>query len=693
MSARALQNRLPWLRYVPTLAVVALALALRLYHLGAESLWLDEIAQVQAAQAPLSGLLAAARAHHGAAPLDYLITALLARFSLAEWALRLPSALWGTLAVLWLVRLGRRLHWPAAGLIAALLLAIHPLHLRYSQEVRFYALFLLLALVATEALWRAWERRSLGAWATYAIVALLGLYSHYFAALVLLYHSLWVLWRWAQTRRSDGAANRQLLCFAAAGLLIGLAFTPWLLYAGLGEGGAAAFTPPALSWSLVEEVLIAFGGGETLNWLWPALAGLGLLALWRRRPADGALLLAWAGLSLPLVVLIDRQGQYFFHVRQVLFVLPIYLLLVGAGVTAAARLLAGWWGRRAWSGATLACAIPVLALAIWLALLLWPGLGRFYAQPQREDWRALGAMLEANLSDEELVVLINPEPYIRFYSPRAWEQAVSGWRLSHLTRAYETGRPLWVVETPFIGQTPDAPALRRWLAAHPAATIGFGGEMKLHYMQQGRSQQVLWETARDFNYPQTAPALASRAAIMGHLGLLDEALATYEEALALPQTVESRAGQIAARGDLQAQSGRTDQALASYEAAIELAPAWAVPYVNMGRLLLEEGRNGEASAALDTALSLGRDDFWVQRWLGLALLRQGDAAAALLHLQRALELDPSAHDTRYLIGGAYAGLGNWAEAQQAWAGYRQRQPDGPWINEIERRIRERDAEF
>jgi uncharacterized membrane protein len=65
-----------------------------------------------------------------------------------EIPLRLPALLGGLLGVFAVARLGRSLGFAAGGLFAALLVAVHPWHLRYSTEARGYGLLLGLAVLA-----------------------------------------------------------------------------------------------------------------------------------------------------------------------------------------------------------------------------------------------------------------------------------------------------------------------------------------------------------------------------------------------------------------------------------------------------------------------------------------------------------------------------------------------------------------
>src|SRR5437773_1936207 len=70
-----------------------------------------------------------------------------------------------------------RRHWPSA-LIGGLLLAINPLHIWYSQEVRAYALMLLFGLLAMLAFELAQTTRKPWWWAVYCCSALTAIAVH-----------------------------------------------------------------------------------------------------------------------------------------------------------------------------------------------------------------------------------------------------------------------------------------------------------------------------------------------------------------------------------------------------------------------------------------------------------------------------------------------------------------------------------
>ena len=139
------------------LAAILVAFAVRLYRLGAESLWYDETVSVYLSRLPLPAMFAhtAGDIHPpGYYALLHAWQALTAP-SLAhglEFLYAFPSLVFGLLALPLLYALGRRLFGPRTGLAALWLGAFAPFLVWYSQEVRMYTLGAFLGLLCLWAL-------------------------------------------------------------------------------------------------------------------------------------------------------------------------------------------------------------------------------------------------------------------------------------------------------------------------------------------------------------------------------------------------------------------------------------------------------------------------------------------------------------------------------------------------------------
>jgi hypothetical protein len=172
-------------------------------------------------------------------------------------ALRSLSAVAGTACIPLGAAFAHRLGGPAAARVAAVLIALHPLHIHYSREARAYALWTLLVLAATAALWRAAVRGDRTSWALAAGGWLAAFGAHVFTLFALPATAAAVLW--APHRRT--AAIR------------------WLGFAAGLTSAAAVYV------LLLLRPSLAAGAGAWLEtWGWHPLAALAE-SLWALLPA------------------------------------------------------------------------------------------------------------------------------------------------------------------------------------------------------------------------------------------------------------------------------------------------------------------------------------------------------------------------------------------------------------------------
>ncbi len=336
-----------------------LALVLRAARLDFQPLWWDEGYSVWFANQPLAELarLTALDIHP---PLYYaLLGGWSQLFGLGPVALRWLSVAAGVAAVPLIYLVGYWLSGRRVGLAAAFLLAINPLHIYYSQEVRMYALVALWSLLAIGAAgrWLGLGRRIRGAsrpagwpWlAGYVAAMTLALYTQYYATFLLVGIAIAggvVLW---QRRAGRDCALRWL---AAQGI-VGLLFLPWVLYAGpklvpyVSQKIVADSDQPLGLLVYLARHLAAYSAGHLegpLAGWWPLgllgviLLVVGLIRLIRRRPLEPGhgLVLSFLGIILAVVLglgwLVNLTYPFFPErgERLLLLGLPAFLLLLAA---------------------------------------------------------------------------------------------------------------------------------------------------------------------------------------------------------------------------------------------------------------------------------------------------------------------------------------------------------------------------
>jgi mannosyltransferase len=254
--------------WLAVLALIMLAFALRVYRLPAQSLWYDEGVSWYLTRMSWPALTVWT-ANDIQPPLYYYLLWLWVRLAgSSEYALRFLSVFFGalTLPLLWIT--GRRLLGEPAAWLAALFLALSPLHVYYAQEARMYTLLACLGLLSSYLLWRflndpAKGLRSPRAWA-YILVSVAALYTHYFAFFLLAAHCVYVVTTWR--RGSAFSQSRKAGAFIPIPIAIFIFYLPWLPFLLTRYGADTSYWEGNLKLGEVaRELFIAFSLGETVK--------------------------------------------------------------------------------------------------------------------------------------------------------------------------------------------------------------------------------------------------------------------------------------------------------------------------------------------------------------------------------------------------------------------------------------------
>jgi tetratricopeptide (TPR) repeat protein len=120
---------------------------------------------------------------------------------------------------------------------------------------------------------------------------------------------------------------------------------------------------------------------------------------------------------------------------------------------------------------------------------------------------------------------------------------------------------------------------------------------------------------------------------------------------------------------LEAKRNRIGARLA-YERALRLDPALSDAYINLGRLVHEDGDPAEAARLYHLALEHAPDDPIAHYDLALALEDQNHPAAAVKHYERAIEIDDEFADAHFNLGRLLDHLGHHDQALRHLLAYR-----------------------
>lgn len=397
------------------LSILLLSMALRLYQLDADSLWLDEVYTATTSQLDTVSILKFVAEDDVHPPLHYVVThSFVALLGKSDFVIRLPSALFGAASVVLAYKLGELLWTTKEGLLGALLTTLNTYLVHYSQEARQYALMVFFVLLSLILLILALRRGRIGYWLGFAICTSLALYNHYFSILALPAQVALAIWMIRQERSTPATdeqsppppLRRQTLMLLASLLLVAASYLPWLpeMWAqfvkpgiGLQGFGAGPASAQQLSPVFFRDLLLSFTGWDGL----PVLLFLTLLLLGLARCRREQLMLFGLWFVIPLGFLALVQAEHFFTNRYLIFILPPGLLLVGRGMTAAAA-----WLERPLSHLTdqrRSSAVLLSSFAILWGLLSFAPLREHYSY-QKEDWRATAKYLAAHLAPGEAVI-------------------------------------------------------------------------------------------------------------------------------------------------------------------------------------------------------------------------------------------------------------------------------------------------
>ena len=295
------------------------------YQVTRPELWRDELSSWSFASRPVPELVDIVR-HSNASQLAYylLLHYWIAVFGDSPLAMRMLSVLAMAGAAACVTLVGRRLAGPRAGLLAGLVFALVPSISRFAQETRFYALEVLVAMVATLLLLRAMERPAPRRWVAYAMcVAVLG-YVDLVALCLLAGHVVGVAIRWWQDH------DWRLACFVPAGLAGCLACAPMAIV-GLGQASSQVgwILRPGLSLSAFSFF------GRNLFYSTSAAAALIIVAVlaWAVVPRAAAFATSVAIAPVVVVWAVSQGPVSYFFPRYLLLTVGAWALLAGLALS------------------------------------------------------------------------------------------------------------------------------------------------------------------------------------------------------------------------------------------------------------------------------------------------------------------------------------------------------------------------
>ena len=380
------------------LVTVAVGAALRLYHLGGESLWFDEAYSIQLARGTLAHILGE-RTTDIHPPLYYValhVWMLAAGHS--EAAARLLSALCSIATIPAAALVARRLFNQPVALVTAAIVAISPFHVEFAQEARMYALLCLTATLSVGAFVTLFdfERSERRPWRiTYVLATTLMLYTHIYSVFIVAAEvvSLGVIWR------IDRDAFRRVLGpWLRLTAVVGVLYLPWLT--SLADQVSRVQGSFWIARPMLVSVLFpfaAFTGWFPAVVLVP-LAGYGLKRLFAATGARPPVVFVAPWLAAPIVLpfLLSFVGSPIFHYKYTIAASVPFAMVAAVGFLE-------------WPNAKWRQPLAAVLMAITAGRLAY-----YYTVPHKDGWRRAAATIEAAAQPNDVVLFypwFNQIPY------------------------------------------------------------------------------------------------------------------------------------------------------------------------------------------------------------------------------------------------------------------------------------------
>lgn len=396
-------------------AITCLAVGLRLYHLTAQSLWVDEVMSIRIMTSPWSAIASKSFELTNSPPLYFLLSWPFYALIPNEAGARLLSALSGAATVPLLYLFASRLVNPRVGALSALLLAVSPFHIWYSQETRPYALAMFLALLSTMCMLQVETHGSRRFKVAYLVSAVLLCYTHLLAALVLFFHGVY----WLIRRRPVRAAVVEVAGVAAIAAVSMLPVIPAMIanvnsitlnrpftflaipYTIYTELVGFTFGPSTyvLHHATPAEILASYSVPLVVTALLAAVVGVYALLHESNTPRIRLLLMCWIVLPLVGLAFLDIVTPQPYNVRYVCHTVFPLMLVCAMGVDAP---------RDRWRRG-------VLLLAVLVVLLT--SVGNHFWSPKyyKTDYRSAAAFLEDHAGAHDIILVADLTSCLRYY--------------------------------------------------------------------------------------------------------------------------------------------------------------------------------------------------------------------------------------------------------------------------------------
>ncbi len=295
-------------------------------------------------------------------------------------------------------------------LFATLLVAISPFLNWYGNEIRMYSLLTFLTIVNQYFFLRIYKESTKTTWFFYALTAVLGVFTHYFFALMLVTQALFYF------LYPDRFPKGSFRHFVSVAIVIAITFIPWVFYVQSlgGAGNTKPMIPEPTSinvFNTFSQFLFGFQNdliNTVLLSLWPLAVLLGFMAIGKgkRLAPETIYFILSVVIPISLAFILSISVQPVYLSRYLILTLPSLYIFIS------------------WIFSTYTPPVAKLAkLSLVAIMFVTLGVQAMSAtNPVREDYKDVATYLNEKTAPQDIIIVSSPftiypiEYYYRGYS-------------------------------------------------------------------------------------------------------------------------------------------------------------------------------------------------------------------------------------------------------------------------------------
>ncbi|MDD1703891.1 MAG: glycosyltransferase family 39 protein [Methanoregula sp.] len=404
LSAANIQDALLHSRYVQILlSLTFIGSLLRFYHLGFNSLWLDEASTYTFAVNSFQGIWQATTSGEFNPPLFYWLEHIMLGVGNNEAILRFIPAVAGVLTIPLIYFVGKGFLDRTTGLIAAAVFAFSPFLIYYSQEARAYSLMFFFVAFGLLFYLKALKDNRLVNWVLFGILSALAFWSHFYAIVII---GALVLYALAIQLGNIKENLQNLKMLIISVVIFSVASLPLIL---LGvqlftsrTGGGPTFGVQGFD-VIYQTFLQVAGFNELVMFILVILFILGIIQAFRIDSKQGIFLVTLTLLTFLISLVLSYRIPMV--PRYLIFFTAIFVL----GVALSYRLLYSLVNHKG----------VVYGLIILLIVVNLPVLISFYTGYTKDDWRGFSQTMEQTAKPGDFIVMVPgyiAQPFDYYYS-------------------------------------------------------------------------------------------------------------------------------------------------------------------------------------------------------------------------------------------------------------------------------------